>query len=187
MWTTELTDGVVKLRPFQWGDAGPLYAAIHESLAELKPWMSWAHDAYAIEEAESFVRITLAYWEERRVFAFAITDPQTGEIVGGCSLSHIHPIYRLCNIGYWVRTSRHGEGLAGRAALLAARYGFEHGSIIRGEIVMAVENDKSRRVAEKIGAHYEGVLRNRMVIGRRITDAHMYSLTPQDFGLEAKV
>ena len=39
------------------------------------------------------------------------------------------------------------------------------------------------RVAEKVGAHYEGVLRNRMVVGRDVYDAHMYSLTPQDFGL----
>jgi RimJ/RimL family protein N-acetyltransferase len=52
---------------------------------------------------------------------------------------------------------------------------------------MAVENEKSRRVAEKIGAHYEGILLNRMVIGKVIADAYMYSIIPQDFGLEARL
>jgi RimJ/RimL family protein N-acetyltransferase len=183
--STELRDGSVVLRPFQWGDKAQLYEAVCESLVELKPWMSWAHEAYSQQEAEDFIRITRARWEERSFFAFAITDVKSGDILGGCSLSHKHPVYHYCNVGYWVRTSRQGEGIAGRAAQLAARYGFEHGGIIRAEVVVAVGNTKSTRVAEKIGAHYEGILLNRMVVGKAIFDAHMYSLIPQDFGLDA--
>ncbi|HZM23233.1 MAG TPA: GNAT family protein, partial [Anaerolineales bacterium] len=89
--------------------------------------------------------------------------------------------------GYWVRTSKHGQGIAGRAAKLAVRFGFENLDLIRAEIVVAVGNEASRRVAEKIGAHYEGVLLNRMVVGKSISDAHMYSLLPSDFGLIARL
>jgi RimJ/RimL family protein N-acetyltransferase len=181
----ELTDGIVLLRPFQWQDTKQLYEAVRESLAELKPWMSWAHDEYSQPEADDFIRITRARWEERTLFAFAITDAKTGDLLGGCSLSHKHPVYHYCNVGYWVRTSRHGQGIAGRAAQLAARYGFEHGGIIRAEVVVAVGNERSMRVAQKIGAHYEGRLLNRMVVGKDIYDAHMYSIIPQDFGLAA--
>lgn len=184
---TEITDGAVTLRPFLLQDSRQLYEAICESLVELKPWMSWAHDAYSQQEAEDFIKITRARWEERTLFAFAITDAKSGAMQGGCSLSHKHPVYHYCNLGYWVRTSHHGRGIAGRAALLAARYGFEHGGIIRAEVVMAVRNERSRRVAEKIGAHYEGVLLNRMVVGKTVYDANMYSLIPQDFGLTVKL
>ena len=185
--SNELTDGVVLLRPFRWQDAKLLYAAVRESLAELKPWMSWAHDAYTQPEAEDFIMITRGRWEDRTLFAFAITDAKTGDILGGCSLSHRHPVYHYCNVGYWVRTSRHGEGIAGRAAQLAARYGFEHGGIIRAEVVVAVGNERSMRVAQKIGAHYEGRLLNRMVVGKAIYDAHMYSIIPQDFEFVARL
>ncbi|NWG06958.1 MAG: hypothetical protein HXY35_09780 [Chloroflexi bacterium] len=41
----------------------------------------------------------------------------------------------------------------------------------------------SVRVAEKIGAQYEGILLNRMVVGSSIFDAYIYSLLPSDFGL----
>jgi len=184
MWlSTSITDGGITLRPFQPEDAQAIFAAVHESLPELGPWMGWAHDGYSRQEAEDFIAITRARWEENTLFAFAITDAKTGSVVGGCSLSHLHPVYHLCNVGYWVRTSRRGEGIAGRAAKLAARFGFENAGLIRAEIVIAVGNEKSIRVAEKIGAHYEGILLNRMVIGKAINDAHMYSLLPSDFGL----
>lgn len=185
--STELTDGTVVLRLFRLDDRLQVYEAVRESLTELKPWMSWAHDAYSQQDAEDFIKITRARWEEGSLFAFAITDAKTGEILGGCSLSHKHPVYHYCNLGYWVRTLRHGAGIAGRAAKLAARYAFEHGGVIRAEIVVATGNEKSMRVAGKLGAHYEGKLLNRMVVGKAIYDAHMYSLIPQDFGLVARL
>jgi ribosomal-protein-serine acetyltransferase len=179
----EITDGVILMRKFHLRDAEELFTAVHESLTELRPWMSWAHDGYSLDEAKEFIRVTRSRWEEGTLFAFVITDAKSGVVLGGCSLSHIHPIYHLCNLGYWVRTSRRGEGIAVRATKLAARYAFEKIGLIRVEIVMAVHNTPSRRVAEKAGAHYEGILRNRMVVGREIYDAHMYSLIPTDFGL----
>jgi ribosomal-protein-serine acetyltransferase len=179
----EITDGIVVMRPFHLQDADETFAAVRESLADLKPWMSWAHNGYSIQETKEFIRITRARWGEGTLLAFAITDAKSGSVLGGCSLSHIHPVYHLCNLGYWVRTSRRGEGIAVRATTLAARYAFEKVGLIRVEIVMAVNNTASRRVAEKAGAHYEGILHNRMVVGREIYDAHMYSLIPQDFGL----
>lgn len=183
----QLTDGVVLLRPFRLEDVMPLFEAVRESLTELKPWMSWVHDGYLQQETEDYIRITRARWLEDTFFAFAITDANTGEILGGCGLGQKSPVYHYSNLGYWVRTSRHGHGMAGRAAKLIARFGFEHTGIIRAEIVMAVPNEKSRRVAEKIGAHYEGTLLNRMVVGKTIHDAHMFSLLPSDFGLEARL
>jgi len=179
----EVKDGVVLLRPFHLNDADETYTAVRESLAELKPWMSFAHDGYSLQETKEFIRLTRARWEEGTLYAFVITDQKSGSVLGGISLSHIHPVYHLCNLGYWVRTSRRGEGIAVRATRLAAQHAFEKVGLIRVEIVIALENTASRRVAEKAGAHYEGVLRNRMVVGREIHDAHMYSLVPSDFGL----
>lgn len=183
MLSNEITDDVILMRPFRFVDAEELFAAVRESLTELKPWMSWAHDHYSLQDSKDFIRITRARWEDGTLFAFAITDAKSGSILGGCSLSHIHPVYHLCNLGYWVRTSRRGEGIAVRATTLAARYAFEKVGLIRVEIVMGVKNTASQRVAEKAGAHYEGILYNRMVVGREILDAYMYSLIPKDFGL----
>jgi len=180
-----LIDDDIVLRPFQNEDSNELYRAVHESLKELNPWMSWANEAYTKATAREYIMITQARWQEHTLFAFAIT--RSDEILGVCTLSSIHSVYRYCNLGYWVRRSRHGQGIAGRAAKLAARFAFEKVGLVRVEIVIAVGNQASRRVAEKVGAHYEGVLLNRMVIGKSIYDAHMYSLLPADFGLAARL
>jgi RimJ/RimL family protein N-acetyltransferase len=58
--------------------------------------------------------------------------------------------------------------------------------LLRAEIVVAVGNTASLRAAEKSGARREGVLRNRITVGEKIFDAVMFSLTPQDFGIEPK-
>lgn len=182
---TKLTDADITLRCFHLEDSVQLHRAVDESLKELKPWMSWATEEYTELIAREYISITRARWEARTLFAFAITRDE--EILGGCTLSSIHPVYHYCNVGYWVRTSCHGQGIAGRAAKLAVRFGFENTGLIRAEIVVAVGNHASMRVAEKIGAHYEGRLLNRMVVGKSIYDAHMYSLLPADFGLDARL
>jgi len=183
----ELTDGVITLHPFRLDDSKQVYECVRESLTELKPWLNWVHDGYLLQEAEEYIRITRARWEENTLFAFVITDANTGEVLGGCGLGQKHSVYHYSNLGYWVRSSRRGQGIAGRAAKLIAKFGFEQAGIIRAEIVVAVPNERSRRVAEKVGAHYEGILLNRMVVGKTIYDAHMFSLLPSDFGLDARL
>ncbi len=183
--SVSLVDKDLLLRPFRFGDAAGLYWAVHESLKELRPWMSWATDEYTEMTAREYITIARARWDEHAFYAFALTRGE--EILGACTLSSIHSIYRFCNLGYWVRTSCRGQGLAGRAAQLVARFAFETLGLIRVEIVIAVGNQASLRVAEKIGAHDEGILLNRMVVGKSIYDAHMYSLLPSDFDLVARL
>lgn len=180
-----LTDGVVTLRSYEFGDAPVLHQAVQESLTELSPWMSWATKGYTQEVAQNFVTVSRAEWSKGGLYGFAILNAQSGHFIGGCGLSHIHPVYHFCNLGYWVRSSQHGHGYAGRAARLVARFAFEKLNLIRTEIVIAKDNTASKRVAEKVGAHYEGILLNRMVVGKLIYDAHMFSLLPSDFGLVA--
>ena len=182
---TTVNDGRITLRPFQFEDSGELYAAVSESLADLKLWMSWVHDGYSRQEAREFIAITRARWDEETLYGFAITDAGTGALLGGCSLSHINPVYYYCNLGYWVRSSHRGQGIAGRAARQAARFAFEKAGLIRVEVVVAVGNEASLRVAEKIGAQREGLQRNRITVGKNIYDALMFSFIPQDFNLPA--
>jgi RimJ/RimL family protein N-acetyltransferase len=180
-----LTDEEILLRPFRLEDAPHLHCAVRESLEELQPWMSWATDGYSEQTAREYITIARARWQEHTFYALAIL--RRGHLLGACTLSSVHTVYRFCNLGYWVRTSCRGQGVAGRAARLAARFAFEQLGLVRVEIVIAVGNQASIRVAEKIGAHEEGILLNRVVVGKSIYDAHMYSLIPSDFGLAARL
>jgi ribosomal-protein-serine acetyltransferase len=181
------TDGSITLRPLQLGDASGIFEAVRESLEALKPWMSWAHDDYREDETRSFVERTIEGWEKDGDFAFVITDALDGTLLGGTGLNNLSREYRLANLGYWVRSSRRGQGVAPRAARLAARFGIERLGLLRAEIVVAVGNTASLRAAEKSGAQREGVLRNRITVRDKIYDAVMHSLIPQDFGIEPNI
>ncbi len=123
-----------------------------------------------------------AGWSDGNYFAFSITDAAFGFFLGACSLSHIHSIYRFCNLSYWIRTSYRGHGFAGCASRLAARFAIERLKLVRVEIVTAASNAASQG-ADKIGTHHEGILLNRIIVRSEVHDAVMYSLIPADFGL----
>ena len=110
-----------------------------------------------------------------------ITDASTGEYLGNCGIDGINEKYRFCNLGYWVRTSRTRQGIASRAARMAARFAFQNAGLLRAEIVIAMGNLASQKAALKAGAHFEGILKNRMVVRTAVFDAVMYSLSPEDF------
>jgi len=179
-----LSDDVISLRPFQMSDTDELTEAVRESIPELKPWMSWCHDDYSEDDTRNWIKSLPSGWVEGTQFNFAITDIQDGRLLGGCGLNHINPTYRFANLGYWVRTSRTREGIASRAVRLIASFAFEQVKLVRVEIVVAVGNSPSLRVAGKVGARREGILRNRMLVGENIYAGVMHSLIPQDYGIE---
>ena len=177
----QLTDGVITIRPPCAGDLPALIVAVQESLAEIQPWMDWAVTDYGETHATRWLEAILSNWERSAGFQFAIMDTKTDEYLGNCSIDGINLKYRFCNLGYWVRTSRTRQGIASRAARLSAQFAFEKVHLIRAEIVIATGNIASQRVAQKAGAHYEGILRNRMTVGSATYDAAMYCFTPADF------
>ena len=185
--TFPFTDAVIALRPLRTDDAPAMYAAVRESIQDLKPWVSWAHDDYQMQETQNWITIAQARWNDRSYFGFAIIDTKTDTFLGGLSLSQIHPLYHFCNLGYWIRSTQRGHGYAGRATMLGARFAFERLKLIRVEIVIDQNNENSQKVADKIGAHREGILHNRMVLGTEVRDAIMYSLLPSDLGLDARL
>ena len=86
----------------------------------------------------------------------------------------------VANLGYWVRSSLAGRGIAAAAVRKLAPWAFEHTAVNRLEIVAAVANVRSQRVAEKVGAHRDAVLRKRALLRGAPTDAVLFSILRPD-------
>jgi len=145
------------------------------SLPELTPFMPWATDAFDEVAALSWIRGEREPDEVRYVI---IGDD--GELAGGCGLNLFNQVNHHANLGYWLRSDRTGRGWATRAAVLLARHGLAELGLERVEILMVVENEASRRVAERAGATFEGTLRHRFLLYGVYHDAHLYSLIRAD-------
>ena len=176
----ELIEGPLVLRPFRDADASALYEAVRESIAEVSPWLPWCHQNYAIEETREFLASRELASQGGEWYSFGIFETDSGRFLGGVGINFINRVHQMANLGYWVRTSAAGRGVATAAARLAARFAFEQLGLQRIEIVAAVANVPSQRVAEKAGATREGVLRNRLLINGESLDAVLFSLVPED-------
>lgn len=166
---------VCALRAYEPGDAEPLWKAVHESVAEVHPWLPWCHEQYSLAEASEWIRSRTLLRAEGHEYHFAVVAPD-GRFLGGCGLNQINRIHAFGNLGYWVRTSATGRGVATEAVARLAEFAFQNTELVRLEIVCAVGNVHSQRVAERAGALREGVLQHRLLLHGEVVDAAMYSL-----------
>jgi ribosomal-protein-serine acetyltransferase len=178
----ELKDDLITLRPYRMFDALEVLLAVEESMSSLRPYMPWAYPGYSIVDSEAWIKSSMKGWSEGSAFEFAIIDPKDGSYIGGCGLNHINKIDQVANLGYWVRSSRHGKGFASRAAKLIIEFGINDLKLNRIEILAAVENIASRRTAEKAGGVEEGTLRHRIALPDKVHDAVLFSIIPGDIG-----
>jgi ribosomal-protein-serine acetyltransferase len=175
------TDGTILIRPFRAEDITAVFEAVRESINEVAPWLPWCHPDYQVEETAEFIMSRDGAWKNDTDYGFGIFDAKTGKFLGGVGLSQVNRIHQMANLGYWVRTSCAGRGVASSAARLAARFALEELKLHRVEILAATGNLASQRVAEKAGATREGVLRKRLLVKGQVQDAVLYSLVPEDF------
>ena len=175
----ELIAPPFRLRPFSLRDCPAHVDAALESHAEVHPWLGWCHAEYSLAESEAWVTSQIERFEADLEYQFAIRDDE-GVFLGGCGINQISMQHGFANLGYWVRTSAAGRGVASAATVAVARFGFERVGLQRIEIVVAPDNVGSARVAEKAGAVREGVLRSRLRQPVGPSDAIMFSLVPED-------
>jgi len=175
-----LTDGVVRLRASRATDAMALADAVRESTETVGRWQDWCHAAYDTASAHAWIEASRKAWLLGEACEMLIVDAATDLPLGAMGVNRIDREQRMANLGYWVRQSAQRRGVASRAARLAIRFAFESVRVARLEVVAAHDNIPSRRTAERIGATFEGMLRNRLIVGGSSVSAAMYSLLPED-------
>ncbi len=169
----------IHIRPFERDDAGPFFEAAIDSIQEVHPWLPWCHPLYTLSEAEAWVSMARSTWRARTQFQFVILS-EDDEILGGCGLDKLNEEHKFANLGYWVRSWATRSGVATEAVQAVRDWAYENTDLNRLEIVVAVSNVASARVAEKAGAIFEGTLRNRINLHGESHDAFVYSFARDD-------
>jgi len=170
----------IRIRPYRPDDVERLYEAARESIPAMQPWMPWCHAGYTIDEARGWVEARPQEWDAGTEYSFVIEDADGG-FLGGCGINQINPIHRSANLGYWLRLSQRRNGITTSAVRLLVDWTFRETDIDRIEIVAAVGNIPSQRVAEKVGATREGVRRQGLLLNRHRHDAVVYSVLRSDW------
>lgn len=170
----------IRLRPFLPGDAAALYEAARESIDDVWPWLEWCHSDYTIEESQAWIEHCTAARAAGEEFNFAIVNDE-GIVLGGCVLNRLQRDHRVANLGYWVRSSATGHGVATAALCQLVEFAFSQTDMNRLEIIASTRNVGSQRVAERAGACREAIARDRLFIHAEAHDAVQFAFVRSDF------
>jgi RimJ/RimL family protein N-acetyltransferase len=160
-------------------DADALDAAVEESLDELRPWMQWAAEPFDDATVDVLRRFRGGF-DLGHDFTYGVFS-HAGDVVGGTGL-HTRIASGL-EIGYWIRTSRCGEGLATETAAALTRVGIERCGVERMAIQVEPDNEPSLGVARKLGYAEVGLLPRELAPlrrGGRRRDAILFTLLACD-------
>lgn len=153
-----------------------MHDAIHASLPELVEWLPWAI-GYDRSVAQRFVRESASAWNDGRAFDFAIRLPEEPDLhVGNVSVWPTSAPNRAGEIGYWVRTDLTGEGIGTEVTARAMQIGFEELEYHKIILRIAAGNERSDRIAKRLGFNYDGMLRHEVKVGDTWLDHSAWSI-----------
>jgi RimJ/RimL family protein N-acetyltransferase len=110
------------------------------------------------------------HWE------LAVTDADTGDLVGGAAVRIDDAAHESGSMGYVIRRDRWGRGYATEAARAVLGLGFERLGLHRIEARCVPENVASERVLQKLGMRLEGRLRENYRIRGAWCDSMVYTM-----------
>ncbi|MFV8327021.1 GNAT family N-acetyltransferase [Flavobacterium sp. ZS1P14] len=119
----------------------------------------------------------------KTAYSFLIIDKLTNEIAGSTSFGNINFKSEKLEIGWtWYGKKFQGTGLNKACKLELLKYGFEQIGLRRIQFSADLENIKSQKAIEKLGATQEGIFRNNYIdsLGNSKNDVY-YSIIKEDW------
>jgi len=143
-------------------DAPLLKDAIDSSLDHLRPWMAWAvAEPQSLGEKVALLRRFRSQFDLGREFVYGILDRDERQVLGGTGL-HPRSGDDSLEIGYWIRASQVGSGLATETSAALTRVAFEVCGVDRVDIRVDPLNAASLAIPRKLGYREEATLRRRL-------------------------
>jgi RimJ/RimL family protein N-acetyltransferase len=146
----------------------------------------WTYSPSSISKLDDLIS-TMNDWmkaKEKGVrYPFVIVDKSTNEIVGSTSYLDISPQNRKLEIGgTWLDPRVWRTRVNTECKYLLLKYGFEVLNLLRVQLRTDARNERSNRAIQRIGAQFEGTLRQEMLLQNGyIRDSNVYSILDKEW------
>ena len=146
------------------------------------------------EEVDRRIADGLRAEERKEEYAFAVRLKGDARVVGSTAYFAIVPRHKRVEIGYtWYSKDAQGTVVNPECKFLLLKHAFEDWGAIRVQLGTDVKNVHSQRAILKLGAKFEGRLRNHWIIpDGSIRDSMLYSIISEEWpgvkkALEARI
>ncbi|MBV1908146.1 MAG: GNAT family N-acetyltransferase [Kangiellaceae bacterium] len=170
----------VTLRPLKLSDASGFFKA--GNFAELWRWVVPNHCS-SIEATEKWIEQSLTEQQEGNHIPFVIIDNQSNTIIGSTRYCSIRKNDRGIEIGFTFITPQFQQTHVNTMAkFMLLENAFEKLGAVRVEFKTNEKNNKSRNAIGRIGATFEGVLRNHRILpDGDLRNTAIFSITDQEW------
>jgi ribosomal-protein-serine acetyltransferase len=167
------------LRPIADSDVQPLYEAVDRNRAHLRRFLPWLDSTRGPSDIEAFRVRTQA--QEHDGSGLARVIEHAAAVSGIVSFNQIDLFNRRAELGYWIDRTLEGRGICRQACSAVIRYAFEELDLNRISIFAAVDNRRSRALAERLGFTQEGVRREAEWLYDHFVDHALYGLLRREW------
>lgn len=163
-------DGLL-LRPWRAEDAPAVHAAFQDPL--MHQWHVRAADSE--EEVRGWITEWQQGWEQERSPQWAVVDAAGDRLLGRVALRVVVLGDGSAEVAYWTTAASRGQGVAARATRALAHWALDETGFQRLELLHAVANEASCRVALKSGFALEGTKRGALLHPDGWHDMHLHA------------
>jgi RimJ/RimL family protein N-acetyltransferase len=172
--TPSLVTERLLLRELQLGDAAAIAAGAGDR--RVARFLIQVPSPYPVALARRWLTARVEWWDAGRGVTFAITRRSHPHVcLGTVSLRRYSRDHRA-ELGYWLAASAWGSGIATEACTAAVDFGFKELSLARIYAQVLAGNRASQRVLDKLGMVTEGVKRQHVKKGDKLSDVVLYGL-----------
>lgn len=171
---------IIRLEPMK-SEHAPLLAAVG---LDDRIWRNMVYGSVASgEDMQRWVDELLARQARGTDLPFTVFERASNRAIGATRIMTIAPEHRSVEIGgTWYAPEFQGSAVNPEAKFLLLRHVFETWGVIRVQIKTDIQNLRSQRAIEKLGAVREGVLRNHMILpGGRVRTSVLYSILADEW------
>lgn len=170
----------ITLKPLQIEDAQAFFQAGNYS--ELWLWVAPNHCS-SLTAAQRWINSSLEEQRRGNHIPFVIVDNHSENIIGSTRYCSIRKDDRGIEIGFTFITPDYQRSYVNtHAKFLLLEHAFETLGAVRVEFKTHENNDKSRNAIQRIGASFEGILRNlRILPDGRLRNTAIFSITEKEW------
>ncbi|NJO87870.1 MAG: GNAT family N-acetyltransferase [Chloroflexia bacterium] len=167
------------LKQIQLSDATEIFATIDSQREYLGEWLPFVKTTEKITDTENFIKSVLEAPKDKQEYIFVIRfNNKFAGIIGFRDTDHMN---LKTEIGYWLSEQFQGKGIITRAVKEIINFTFNKLDMNRLQIRCAVDNQKSKRIPQKLNFTFEGIERSgELLANGTFTDVEVYSLLSSD-------
>jgi len=134
----------------------------------------------SIADAEKMIRTVSESYDKETGINWGIVEKHSNNFIGYFGFWRMIPEHCRAEIGYALKPEYWGRGYMYETINRMVRFGFKNMNLHSIEANVNPDNDKSKKVLEKIGFKKEAYFRENYLFNNRFLDSIIYSLLEKD-------